>query len=195
MITIRNEKPEDYFEVEKLVRSSFWDVYRPGAMEHFVLHKYRDDKDFVKELDFVTELDGKIIGQTIFVKSEIELLGGGKLPVLTFGPICIDNRYKRMGYGKMLLDYSLEKAKEWGAGATLITGNIDFYGKSGFVPASKFGIRYSDADHDDKDVIWFLAKELKEGYLEGANGTYKDPEGYFVCQNLPKEFEEFDKRF
>ena len=84
---------------------------------------------------------------------------------------------------------------QYGAGATLITGNIDFYGKSGFVPASKFGIRYSDADPDDKEVIYFLAKELKEGYLAGANGTYKDPEGYFVCQNLPKEFEEFDKRF
>lgn len=47
----------------------------------------------------------------------------------------------------------------------------------------------------EQPVIYFLAKELKEGYLAGENGTYKDPEGYFVCQNLPKEFEEFDKRF
>lgn len=195
MITIRNEKPEDYFEVEKLVRSSFWDVYRPGALEHFVLHKYRDDVDFVKELDFVMELDGKIIGQTVFVRSEIDLQDGKKLPVLTFGPICIDNRFKRMGYGKMLLDYSLEKAKETGAGAVLITGNIDFYGKSGFVPASKFGVRYVDADPEDKEVIYFLAKELKDGYLSGIKGTYRDPEGYFVCQKCPEEFEEYDKKF
>ena len=36
------------------------------------------------------------------------------------------------GYGKILLDYSLEKAKELGCGAVCFEGNIDFYGKSGF---------------------------------------------------------------
>ena len=54
---------------------------------------------------------------------------------MTFGPIGIAPAYKRQGYGKKLLDYSMEKAKEMGAGALAITGNIDFYGKSGFVPA------------------------------------------------------------
>lgn len=50
---IREEKKEDYREVENLVRESFWNVYRPGCSEHFVIHVLRDDPAFVKELDFV----------------------------------------------------------------------------------------------------------------------------------------------
>ncbi len=50
--------------------------------------------------------------------------------------------FRRMGYGKLLLDYSLEMAKEAGCKAVCFEGNIDFYGKSGFDYASKFGIRY-----------------------------------------------------
>ena len=84
----------------------------------------------------------------------------------------------RQGYGKQLLDYSMEKAKEMGAGALAITGNIDFYGKSGFVPAKTKGVRYAD----DPEADYFLIKELTPGFLDGISGTYKDPEGYFVCE-------------
>ena len=62
---IRLEQPQDYAEVENLTRESFWNVYRPGCLEHYVLHCLRDDPDFVPELDFVMEKDGEIIGQNI----------------------------------------------------------------------------------------------------------------------------------
>lgn len=67
---------------------------------------------------------------------------GRKIPIMTMGPICIKNEFKGKGYGKMLLDYSLEKAANFGCGALCFEGNIDFYGKSGFKQASEFGIRY-----------------------------------------------------
>ena len=143
-ITIRLETKDDYRAVENLTRESFWNVYRPGCMEYYVLHCYRDDPAFVPELDFVMELDGELIGQVIYVWSEIDCDDGRKVPIMTFGPIGIAPAYKRQGYGKKLLDYSMEKAKEMGAGALAITGNIDFYGKSGFVPAKIKGIRYAD---------------------------------------------------
>ena len=128
-IIIRLEKEEDYREVEELVRKSFWNVYRPGCTEHFVLKKLREDPNFISELDFVMEKNGKIIGQNVFVKTHIDLDDGSKLPIMTMGPICIANEYKRLGYGKMLLDYSIEKAKEYGCKALFFEGNIDFYGK------------------------------------------------------------------
>ena len=134
-IIIRLETKDDYRNVENLTREAFWNVYRPGCMEYYVLHCYRDDPAFVPELDFVMELDGELIGQVIYVWSEIDCDDGRKVPIMTFGPIGIAPAYKRQGYGKKLLDYSMEKAKEMGAGALAITGNIDFYGKSGFVPA------------------------------------------------------------
>ena len=108
--TIRLERPEDYREVENLVRESFWNVYRPGCSEHFVIHVLRDDPAFVKELDFVMERDGELIGQNMFMRTVIGADDGRVIPVLTMGPIGITSELKHMGYGKKLLDYSLEKA-------------------------------------------------------------------------------------
>ena len=133
-ITIRLETKDDYRAVENLTREAFWNVYRPGCMEHYVLHCYRDDPAFVPELDFVMELDGELIGQVIYVL---------------------------------------------------------FYGKSGFVPAKTKGVRYAD----DPEADYFLIKELRPGFLDGISGTYKDPEGYFVCEKDPEAFERFEATF
>lgn len=190
-IIIRNETKEDYGKVENLTREAFWNVYRPGCTEHYVLHCYRDDPAFVPELDFVMELNGELIGQIIYARSEIVCDDGRKLPIMTFGPIGIAPEYKRQGYGKRLLDYSMERAKETGAGALAITGNILFYGKSGFVPAKTKGVRYAD----DPEADYLLIKELIPGFLDGVSGTYKDPDGYFVCEKNPQDFERFEATF
>ena len=102
--TIRLEKEEDYREVENLVREAFWNVYRPGCSEHYVIHVLRDDPAFVKELDFVMEQDGRLIGQNMFMRTVIEADDGRVIPILTMGPIGITPELKRKGYGKMLLD-------------------------------------------------------------------------------------------
>ena len=116
LATIRLEEHGDYREVETLVREAFWNVYRPGCMEHYVLHRLRDSPNFIRELDFVMELGGRVIGQNVFVRAEIKLDGGRALPIATMGPICVAPEFKRQGYGKRLLDYSLEKAAALGVG-------------------------------------------------------------------------------
>ncbi len=188
---IRLERKEEERETENLVRESFWNVYRPGCSEHYVLHTLRDNADFIKELNFVMEQDGRLIGQNMFMKAEIASDDGTKIPILTMGPICITPELKRKGYGKILLDYSLEKAAEMGFGAVLFEGNIDFYGKSGFQFARNFGIRYHGLP-EGADDSFFLCKELVKGYLNGVSGVYHTPQGYFVDD---AEVEEFDKTF
>lgn len=190
-VIIRLENKDDFRKVEELVRNSFWNVYRPGAYEHYVLHLIRGDKDFIKELDFVMLLDNEIIGQNVFVKANISLTDGSKLPIATMGPICIANSLKRKGYGKILLDYSLDKAREFGIGALCFEGNIDFYGKSGFRYAREFGIKYHGLKDGDDDSF-FLCKELIPGYLNGIKGVYQTPSIYMVDE---KEVDEFDKSF
>lgn len=190
-IIIENEKASEQFEVENLVRESFWNVYRPGCLEHYVLHLMRNDENFVKELDFVLKLNGKIIGQNVFYKTELRLDSGEKLPILTMGPICIAPEYKRKGFGKILLDFSLEKAKKMGFGAVCFEGNIDFYGKSGFCFARNFGIRYHGLP-DGEDDSFFLCKELKPNYLKDVKGEYATPEIYMVSED---DAESFDKNF
>ena len=189
--TIRLEKAEDYREVENLVRESFWNVYRPGCSEHYVIHVLRKDPAFVKELDFVMERDGRLIGQNMFMKTVIEADDGRIVPALTMGPIGITPPLKRQGYGKKLLDYSLEKATELGFGAVLFEGNIGFYGHSGFAYARNFGIRYHDLP-EGADDSFFLCRELIPGYLDGVTGVYQTPRGYNVDG---AEVEAFDRNF
>ncbi len=203
---IRLEEQKDYRDVENLVRESFWNVYRPGCSEHYVIHVLRDDPAFVPELDFVMRLsvqendpgdhsvaeqDGMLIGQNMFMKTVIEADDGREIPVLTMGPIGITPELKRKGYGKKLLDYCLEKATEMGFGAVLFEGNIGFYSHCGFDYASKFGIRYHDLP-EDADSSFFLCRELIPGYLDDVTGVYQTPQGYYVKD---EDVEEFDKQF
>lgn len=190
-ITFRLEKPEEYREVENMVRDSFWNIYRPGCLEHFVLHELRNDPAFVKDLDFVMEYDGQLVGQNMFMRAEIAADDGRKIPIMTMGPICVTPALKRKGFGKRLLDYSLEKATQMGCGAICFEGNIKFYGKSGFDYASNFGIRYHGLPKGE-DASFFLCKELIPGYLNGVTGEYTTPDGYFVDETAA---EEFDKQF
>ena len=219
--SIRVEEEWDYSTVESLVRESFWNVYRPGCTEHYVLHHLRSNPDFIPELAFVMEVDGKIIGQNVFVKAQITKSNGIAFPILTMGPICIANEYKRKGYGKILLDYSLEKAKALGYGAVCFERNIDFYGKSGFDYASKFGVNYAGFTNEKETrqttesraenevsldqtyhglpegmaADFFLCKELKPGYLDGITGVYATPAAYFVAEENPEDFEKFEQEF
>ena len=193
-IIIRRETEGDHRAVEQLVRESFWNVYRPGCYEHFVLHHLRNDPAFVPELDFVMEKEGQLIGQNMFMRATIKADDGRDIPIMTMGPICIAPAYKRQGYGKMLLDHSVAAAAGQGCGALCFEGNIDFYGKSGFTVASAFGIRYHGLA-EGEDASFFLCRELIPGYLDGVTGVYGPPKGYYVAEQQPEAFERFDAQF
>ena len=189
--TIRNETPGDFAETENLVREAFWNVYRPGCLEHYVLHIMRNSENFVKDLDFVMEKDKKLIGQVVYTRAQIQADDGRTIPILTMGPIGILPAYKRKGYGKALLDYSLKKATALGAGAVCFEGNIAFYGKSGFVIASTMGIHYHGEPREN-EVPYFLCKELIPGYLSKVEGFFEQPLIGFIDNAAA---EEFDKHF
>jgi len=189
--TIRNERPEEYRQVEELTREAFWNVYRPGCLEHYVLHTLRDDPAFVPELSLVLEKDGQIIGHVMYMRAHIETKEGAVIPMMTFGPISIAPDLQRQGYGKLLLDESLKRAKEMGAGVICMEGNINFYGKSGFVVASTRGIHYNDEPWQE-ELSFFLLKELEDGFLDGVEGTYRTPQGYYVDE---QQADAFDKLF
>lgn len=187
-LTVRQETEKDYKAVENLTREAFWNVYRPGCLEHYVLNQFRNREEFIPQLSLVLEKDGEIIGHIMYAWSEIVSGDGTKVTIMTFGPFSIHPRYRGNGYGAYLLNFSMEKAKDMGAKALAITGNINLYGKFGFEAAKTKGIvykAYPDAD-------FFLVKELEKGFLDNLCGSYTDPEGYFVDE---KEAEEFDKSF
>ena len=202
-MNIRLEQPEDYREVENLTREAFWNVYAPGCVEHYVLNQYRSNPDFIPELDFVMEVDStisptgkQIIGHVMFSRAKIILESplSGELEGATFGPISIHPDYKRKGYGLKLLKYALEKARKMGIGVICMEGNIDFYKHAGFVVASTLGIHYH-AEPKEAEVPYFLAQVLTPGYLNGIEGTYHTPKGYYVAFENKDAFDAYEATF
>jgi predicted N-acetyltransferase YhbS len=191
MMIIRLEEEKDWCEVENLTREAFWNVYRPGCFEHFVLHKCRTSPDFVKELDYLMIEDDQIVAHIMYCKAVIKTDEGKKIEMLMFGPVSVLPIYQHKGYGSKIINFTLEKAKELGHGAVAITGNPDFYHRFGFESGSAYHI-YCDGMPREEDAPFFMVKELKDGYLSGVIGTFKEPDCYTVEDH---HVDEFDKQF
>lgn len=188
---IRREEEKDYREVENLIREAFWNVYRPGCLEHFVLHNMRKDDCFIKDLDYCLEVDGKIIAQIAYSKAYITNKEGEQYEVAVFGPLSVLPNMQKRGYGSKLIEFTLNKAKELGYPLVAISGNPDFYHKFGFDSASKFGIFYEGVE-EDKEMPFFMVKILDSKKAKKISGVYSEPKVYFVDES---EVDNFDKEF
>ncbi|MFA9378779.1 MAG: GNAT family N-acetyltransferase [Lachnotalea sp.] len=188
--TIRNEEEKDYFEVENVIREAFWNIYRPGCNEHLVTHNFRTNASFIKELDFVIEKEGEIIGNIIYSYVKLKLDHGGVKKFICFGPIGIRPDYQGMGLGGDLIRYSLAEAKKLGYTVVFITGNHNYYHKFGFESASKYGV-YLDEKREGEST-YFMVKSLIDGALTSVKGILE-----FDCCFDPskEELEEFDEKF
>lgn len=190
-MTIRLEEPNDYREVENLTREAFWNKYRPGCFEHYVLHRYRDRPEFVKELDCVIEEGGRIVAHIMYSHAQITTDDGQTVPIMIFGPVSVLPEKQGKGYGGKLIRHTLDLAEKLGCGAVAITGDPDYYHRFGFVSGSALGIFYDGVPREE-EAPFFMVKELKPGFLRGVTGVYRDPEGYLVDD---AEVEAFDAGF
>lgn len=188
---LRLENEKDYFEVENLTREAFWDVYRPGCSEHLVLNKLRQADSFIKDLDYVLIEDGKIVGNIVYTKMFTGTERKMSDEVIAFGPISVHPDFQRKGLGKKLIEYTLDKAKCLGYKAVLITGDNNYYNPLGFESACRYHV-YLPGTSEDDEAVFFMAKELEEGYLGNNNGIYD----FDICFNVSEEeLEIFDRKF
>jgi len=185
---IRNEKEEDYRTVEELTRKAFWNQYCPGCDEHYLVYIMRKHKDFVKELDFVLELDGRIIANIMYVKSKLVDEDGNEKEILTFGPLSVLPEYQRKGYGKHLMEYSFQKSIELGYDTIVIYGNPENYISTGFKSCKKYNVSIEDGVFP----VALLVKELRKGVLENKNWSFYESSVYDIDKI---QAEEFDKGF
>lgn len=185
MIVIRNETEKDYKTVEEITRKAFYNIYVPGCMEHYLVHIMRDHEDFIKELDFVIELDGKVIGNIMYTKAKLVDEAGEEKEILTFGPISILPEYQRMGYGKQLMEHSFQKARQMGYDVVVIFGDPGNYVSRGFKSSSRYHICLPDGSYPTA----MLAKELRENTLDGRKWMYYDSP---VMQVDEKEAKDYD---
>ena len=187
-INIRLEQSKDYRIVEEITRDAFWNLYIPGCNEHYMVAQMRKHPDFIPELAFVIELDGKIVGSIFYTHSKVIQNDGAEHKVITFGPISITPNLHRQGFGRLLITHSIIEAKKQGHRAIVIGGYPYHYEPYGFVGSKKYGISMPDG----KYYVGIMALPLYDGALDGITGKI-----HFSPAMYPDEtgLEAYDKQF
>lgn len=190
-VEIRPEEPNDYFEVEKLTKEAFFDVYQPGCDEHFIVNKLRNSKYYIKDLDYVITENNKIVASIFYSTSSITTNDNKVLDALSFGPISVRKSHQKQGYGKLIINYTLQKAKEMGYSFVLISGNPNYYHRFGFESASKYDI-YLEGMNQAEEADFFMIKVFDKEVVKQYKGVLKFAPCYIVDK---EEFEKFDEEF
>lgn len=190
-LTLRLEEEKDYRAVEELTRVAFWNVYKPGADEHYLVHKMRSHPDFIPELAFVLELDGKIIGNIMYTKAYLEDKNGNRKEILSFGPISIAPEYQRQKLGKILIEHSFNVARGMGYDVNINFGNPANYVGRGFVSCKKKNVSYIFPGNFPTSL---LVCELTPGVLDGGEWMYIPSTAADCCEDTAAA-EAFDKTF
>lgn len=185
---IRNELPGDQRRVEEVTREAFWNLHVPGCDEHYLVHSMRGHPDFVPELNFVISVDGVLIGNIVYTRSRLVGPMGETKSILTFGPVSILPEYQNQGFGKRLIEHSLEAATLGGWDAVVIYGSPRNYLKYGFKSCHRYTITNAEGAFPSA----LLVKELKSGALRGGPWRFHESEAYATD---PQGFEEFDATF
>lgn len=186
-IEIRQEEEADYHEVEKMVKRAFWNVYVPGASEHFILHKIRNCQAFIKELSLLAIVNGEIAGNIVYTASWIK--GEADTRVITFGPLSVMPEARGQGIGGRLVRLSMDMAAAMGHRAIMVYGHPAYYERFGFVNSKRYNISAADG----RFLQALLALELYEGALRGVSGRFFEDSVFGEMDE--REFLEFDKKF
>ena len=190
-IEIRLVKETEFNTVENVVRDCFYGLFRPRCVEHFIVHRARENGWLVKATDYCITLDGQIVGHIMYTHANILLDNGLDKDVLVLGPICILPQHQKKGLGTKLAQFTLDLATKYGYGAVVAIGNPKFFGKLGFVPAKQYNIYYAKLSRD-KPAPFFMVRELQPGYLDDTDATFEPSEVFAVTMD---EVEQFDKNF
>ena len=177
-------------EVENLVRDSFWNVYRPGAFEHYIVHNLRDDDSFISDLAYVIEIDGKIVGHINYSRGSIDY-GNEKADAVVLGPLAIHRDYQNRGLGSKLIEFTLNLAENEGIPFVVVIGDENYYNRFGFVSASEYNL-YLDGTDTSEECPFFMIKIFDESKLNDVKGIFSNPKVFDVDVY---DVDEFDKKF
>ena len=187
---IRLEEKRDYLEVENLVRNAFWNLYRPGAYEHYIVHNLRNDKSFIQKLAYVIEKDNKIIGHINYSKGKLKFGNGKCEDAVVLGPISIDKDYQNKGYGSKLINHTIELIKDEIA-FLFVIGDEHYYERFGFESASKYNFHLNGTDFND-ECPFFMIKIFNEDEISFDEAVFFNPQVFDVDE---MDVDKFDENF
>lgn len=187
-IIIRKEEEKDYNQTEQMTRRAFWNRYKPGSDEHYLVYNLRSDPSYLPDLSRVAVLGDQVIGCIMYSRAYV-LDGDKKHAVVTFGPLCVDPDYQGTGIGSRLVRETAKTAADAGFPGIIIFGEETYYPRLGFKTCDHFGITTKDG----KNFAAFMAYELQENTMSAVKGAFHIAEVYGkVSKRL---VDEFDRKF
>lgn len=184
-ITVRLEEENDHRKVEFLTREAFWNVYKPGCDEHLLVHNIRKVSAFIKELSFVACDDDEIVGNIIYSEAKVINDKNNEFEVLCLGPIGVLPSYQGQGIGSLLMNYSIEKARQLGYKGVILFGKPSYYQRFGFIDAKEYGIKTSSGENFEE----FMGLEFYDGALKGISGKFYEDEIFKIEKDELELFE------
>lgn len=172
-VEIRKERPEEYRQTECMTRRAFFNKYRQGCDEHYLVHVLRKHPDYLPGLSRVAVLNGRIIGAILYSKSWV-IDGEKKHETVTFGPLCVDPEYQGCGVGEMLIKETLPLAADAGSPGVIIFGEPDYYPRHGFKTNDHFSITTADG----KNFNAFMGCEAVPGGFAGITGRFHESSAF-----------------
>jgi putative acetyltransferase len=155
-VVVRDERPGDIPAVYAVHASSF-----PAPLEARLVDALRSAGRL--SISLVAEIDGAVAGHVGFSPVTID----GDAAGLGLAPLAVLEAHRRAGVGAQLVERGLDACRRFGCGLVVLLGDPKYYGRFGFEPASRWGLRDEYGGGDA-----FQAIELRPG-AAGRGGVIR----------------------
>lgn len=187
-VKIQPATEKDFLFTENLSREAFWNLYRPGSVEHLILHNLRNSNNYIRELDLIAVNGNEIVGHIISSKAKVVDNLTHEHEILCIGPFSVSPDDQRHGIGSILMNESIRIAKELGFTCMILFGNPGYYHRFGFVNAKEYSISTKEGQNFEP----FMALELQNNGLSNIKGRFYEDTAFEIQQD---ELIEFEKKF
>lgn len=164
---IREEKPEDFDEIYRLVETAFRTAKVADGNEQDFVYTLRKRDSYIPQLALVAESGGKLIGHVMLTRNEISDDDGKIHTTLMLAPLSVLLEHRSQKVGAQLVEAAFQRAREMGFRAVFLAGDPAYYSRFGFRESVRYGIRNVNEIPD----MYALAVELVPDALKGINGT------------------------
>ena len=191
-VTVRGVEPSELRECEEIIRDAFWNVYRPGCVEHFIWHNaLGGHPDLLAGHALVAIVAGRIAGCVMSTRAHIENPDATRTAVVAMGPLGVRPSLQGQGVGSRLIIEALLRARSDGELGAFLYGDPAFYGRFGFEDARRWQIATADGDNFPA----FMGVELQLDALADVRGRLVESGVFAVDEDAVAQFDaEFPPR-
>ena len=160
VIQVIEERAGDSAAIEKLLNGAFG-----PKRKRKISYRYRLRVPPVAGLSFVAEEDGVIAGTIRHWPILITSPDQTSCPALLLGPLAVSVNHRGNGLGARLIDRGLTQAREAGHELVILVGDLPYYARFGFSPASEYGI---SMPYEKPERVLALPLEARRAVPQGT---------------------------